>query len=289
MTDRLQPRPGRPDSAEVSELRAIAVAQPALADAVQMQIELIEFARRIQTRVATLPGRRPAASIADRLQRGQRLLEVDDVPFDWPDLRLSLRQVSDILMRYGTVEIADHQALVGLAREGDSLVAVVGAWYGESAAAPADRAPSPLRSGYPAVLDEVLTLAARPFLIRAVEMAARNLPETGWPHAWCLFCGALPDLAVIQANGERHLICSRCFARWAWDPLACLWCNAHGTGAVRTFASPDRRYRVYGCTKCRRYLKAYDMRGARRPVMPLVDAIATLPLDAAAVQQGFGE
>jgi hypothetical protein len=289
MTERLHPRPGRPDSAEVSELRAIAAAQPALADAVQMQIELIELARRIQTRVATLPGRRPVASIADRLRQGQRLLEVDDVPFDWPDLRLSLRQVSDILVRYGTVDSSDHLALVGLAREGDTLVGVVGAWYGESAAAPADRVPSQERSGYPAVLDEVLTLATRPFLIRAVEVAARSLPEAGWPHPWCLFCGALPDLAVIQPDGERHLICSRCLARWAWDPSACPWCTADGSGSVRTFASPDRRYRVYGCMKCRRYLKAYDMRGARRPVMPLVDAIGTLPLDAAAVQQGFGE
>jgi hypothetical protein len=34
-------------------------------------------------------------------------------------------------------------------------------------------------------------------------------------------------------------------------------------------------------------LKAYDGRGASRPVMPIVDTIATLPLDAAAIQKGY--
>jgi len=38
---------------------------------------------------------------------------------------------------------------------------------------------------------------------------------------------------------------------------------------------------------CRRYLKAYDGRHATRPVMVAVDSIATLPLDAAAIQRGY--
>jgi hypothetical protein len=36
-----------------------------------------------------------------------------------------------------------------------------------------------------------------------------------------------------------------------------------------------------------RYIKAYDARRAGRPVMPMVDSIATLPLDAAAMQRGY--
>ena len=49
-----------------------------------------------------------------------------------------------------------------------------------------------------------------------------------------------------------------------------------------SFATPDGQYRVYACDACHRYLKAYDGRRASRPVMPVVDSIATLPLDAAA-------
>jgi hypothetical protein len=36
-----------------------------------------------------------------------------------------------------------------------------------------------------------------------------------------------------------------------------------------------------------RYIKAFDGRNAPRQVMPVVDAIATLTLDAAAVQRGY--
>jgi hypothetical protein len=34
-------------------------------------------------------------------------------------------------------------------------------------------------------------------------------------------------------------------------------------------------------------LKAFDARQASRPVMPAVDSVATLPLDAAAMQKGY--
>jgi formate dehydrogenase maturation protein FdhE len=49
----------------------------------------------------------------------------------------------------------------------------------------------------------------------------------------------------------------------------------------------DGQYRLYACDECERYLKAYDARRASRPVMPSVDAVATLPLDAAAIQKGY--
>ncbi len=51
--------------------------------------------------------------------------------------------------------------------------------------------------------------------------------------------------------------------------------------------SADRRYRVCACDDCRRYLKVYNAKGAARPVLPVVDTIATLPLDAAVAQHGY--
>jgi formate dehydrogenase maturation protein FdhE len=44
---------------------------------------------------------------------------------------------------------------------------------------------------------------------------------------------------------------------------------------------------VSACDACQRYLKAYDSRTAPRSVMMAVDVIATLPLDAAAMQRGY--
>jgi formate dehydrogenase maturation protein FdhE len=44
---------------------------------------------------------------------------------------------------------------------------------------------------------------------------------------------------------------------------------------------------VEACNTCRRYLKGFDERHATRPLILTVDTIATLPLDAAAIQMGF--
>ena len=41
------------------------------------------------------------------------------------------------------------------------------------------------------------------------------------------------------------------------------------------------------CQTCRRYLKTLDGRKAGRQVIPALDAIATLPLDAVVMQRGF--
>jgi formate dehydrogenase maturation protein FdhE len=100
-------------------------------------------------------------------------------------------------------------------------------------------------------------------------------------------CGAEPDLAVITPAAERHLICSRCALRWKFEPLTCPYCRNSDRSRITSFATPDGQYRVYACDACHRYLKAYDGRHATRPVMPMVDSIATLPLDAYAMQRGY--
>jgi formate dehydrogenase maturation protein FdhE len=56
---------------------------------------------------------------------------------------------------------------------------------------------------------------------------------------------------------------------------------------MTSFASRDGQYRLSACDICERYLKAFDARKASRPVMPAVDSVATLPLDAAAMQRGY--
>jgi formate dehydrogenase maturation protein FdhE len=76
-------------------------------------------------------------------------------------------------------------------------------------------------------------------------------------------------------------------AQWSFGAHTCPFCENDDRALITSFATRDGRYRVYGCDVCRRYLKAYDGRNALRPVMVAVDSIATLPLDAAAMQRGY--
>ena len=45
----------------------------------------------------------------------------------------------------------------------------------------------------------------------------------------------------------------------------CPYCGNSDRSRITSFATPDGRYRVYGCDACQRYLKAYDGRQAPRP------------------------
>ena len=156
------------------------------------------------------------------------------------------------------------------------------------AAAGVTRGPSAI-AGAPddGASDDVFALAMRPFLSRCAEVIQQRSELSLWAHPHCALCGGEPELAVITPTAERHLICGRCGLRWNFESLTCPFCRNGDRSRITSFATPDGRYRVYACDVCTRYLKAYDGRRATRPVMPVVDGVATLPLDAAAMQRGY--
>jgi FdhE protein len=204
-----------------------------------------------------------------------------------------VRQSADILRRFGALEEADHRAVQAIGRD-MKLLAVAGAWYRSAAEAHVARATAGPAAGDDTsaadtggMVGQVLTQAMRPFLSRCAEVLQPRKELARWTHAHCALCGGEPDLAVITPTAERHLICSRCTLQWKFEPLTCPYCRNSNRAQITSFATPDGRYRVYACDVCRRYLKAYDARRAGRPVMPVVDTVATLPLDAAAMQRGY--
>jgi hypothetical protein len=286
VTERL-PRAPRADSRDVAELKQLRADHPELASAVDMQLALVDMQRRVQARVP-LPWIQPDPQwLATQLAAGRPAVRFSDVPLDWTDFRLALRQTADILLRHEALDRSEHQVILSLGRDGDALQPIVTQWYlATSAVEESDRGKR-APAGAPPSLDQVLVLGLRPFLARCAEALSQRPEFSAWRHGHCPYCGWEPDFAVITPNAERRLICGRCIAQWAFDPLACPFCQNEDRALITTFASRDGRYRVSACDVCRRYLKAYDARNASRPVMVAVDAIATLPLDAAAMQRGY--
>jgi hypothetical protein len=272
-------------------LRAIRSQQPQLQSAVDLHLELLDVQRRIQGRVPL-----PLFEITtESIQRHQAvatpLLRFEDIPLDLSDLRLMVRQIADVLRRYGALEELDYRKVQALGRD-MQLLDVVGRWFRStleqqvaSVGVPASDSFAELDGSD--VIDQVLTLSMRPFLSRCAEVLQQRPELSLWTHPHCALCGGQPDLSVITPSAERHLICGRCELRWKWESLTCPYCRNSERTKITSFATPDGQYRVYACDVCRRYLKAYDGRRASRPVMPMVDAVATLPLDAAAIQRGY--
>jgi len=255
-----------------------------------MHLELLEMQRRIQARIPL-----PSFVIDEKLftahqAEARPVLRFEDIPLELTELRLAVRQTADILRRFGTLDESDFQKVQALGRD-ESLVAVLAQWYRAgverhvaAASQPSSSVDGPRGVGAD---EEVLALAMRPFLSRCAEVLQQRSELAGWRHPHCALCGGEPELAVITPTAERHLICGRCGLRWNFESLTCPFCRNSDRSRITSFATPDGRYRVYACDVCSRYVKAYDGRRATRPVMPIVDTVATLPLDAAAMQRGY--
>ena len=255
-----------------------------------MHLELLELQRRIQGRVP-LPMLDLSAATLQRHQLEARpLLRFEDIPLDLTDLRLMVRQTADVLQRYGALEPADYEKAQTLGRD-MQLLAAVGRWY--RSAAERQLAMAAVSSvgaedlGDDTALGQVIALAMRPFLSRCAEVLQQRPELSTWSHSHCALCGGDPDFSVITPSAERHLICGRCSLRWKFESLTCPYCRNSDRAKITSFATTDGKYRVYACDVCQKYLKAYDGRRATRPVMPVVDSVATLPLDAAAMQRGY--
>jgi hypothetical protein len=272
--------PQRSETREIVELRRLKEAQPDLASAVDLQIELLQLHRRIQSRIRLPSIRLESDYLNGRLAKAP-VLQFDDLPIDWSDLRFLLRAVASAMRTHEAIEDADFQRADALARDAGTLPDVARAWYD----APRPDAPA----GRPDAesLAPVLQQAMRPFLARAAEALMAKMDLNAWARGSCPLCAGEPDFAVITPAADRLLICGRCAARWRFHQLTCPFCLNAERKRITSFASRDGQYRIYACDVCERYLKAFDARQASRPVMPMVDSIATLPLDAAAMQRGY--
>lgn len=281
----------RPDTPEVAALRRLKAAQPQLAGAVDMQIEIVSLYRRAKTRVTTRMFDIGADALAGRLAAGSPIVDFSDVPFDWPELRGLFRQIVDLLRRFELVEPPDYSRMQALVRSGRPSPDEVATWYNTTAARGRGGAADAVAGTTQA---QVLAVASRPFLSRAVEMIHQRADLSVWTKPYCPFCGGDPELGAIGASGERRLICGRCAGQWLFDAAACPFCDNRDPARSASFefscwpdASRDGLYRLTGCEICRRYLKSHVSRGASRPVMLDVDTIGTLLLDAAAAQRGY--
>lgn len=235
--------------------------------------------RRVQARVG-LPSIPLDSGHLNSLLSSPPILQFEHLKIDWSDVRFLIRATAAAMRTHEALEERDFQRADALCRDGGRLPAIVRAWYS------AARTDPPLAQDAEG-LEPVLLQAMRPILTRAADAIMARIDLSAWNRGTCPLCGGEPDLAVITPAADRLLICGRCSARWRFHQLTCPFCLNGDRGKITSFASRDGQYRLYACDVCERYLKAYDARKALRPVMPAVDSVATLPLDAAAIQKGY--
>lgn len=106
----------------------------------------------------------------------------------------------------------------------------------------------------------------------------------------CPQCGSKPQLAVLRPEGDggkRMLLCSLCQTEWEYRRILCPACGEENHEKLpRYTADGIPAVRVEACDICRHYLKSVDMTVDGLAV-PVVDEIATAPLDLWAVEHDY--
>ena len=124
----------------------------------------------------------------------------------------------------------------------------------------------------------------------AVPRRGRLGSGSGDRRACCPVCGDRPSVGALREEGQgakRTLVCGLCLTEWDYLRVVCLACDEERFDALPVYTTDALPHtRVDACDSCRTYLKTVDFTKDGTAV-PLVDDLASLPLDLWARDHGY--
>jgi FdhE protein len=137
----------------------------------------------------------------------------------------------------------------------------------------------------------VLRLTLFPVLAR-VEEVLRPLREgSRWEQGFCPTCGSWPLLGEFRGLEQvRFLRCGLCAGEWEFARLCCPFCGTRDHQLLGYFhvEGEEARLRAATCESCRGYVKMVTTLSALSALELLVKELATMHLDLAAAERGYG-
>jgi formate dehydrogenase accessory protein FdhE len=186
------------------------------------------------------------------------------------------------------------QAAAGLAQKGPAgwQHAIEDFWHGDPELAPAADDAEQVRSDGALESTSSDRLLAWIFLQPYAEyLAAHREPAIvdGTPST-CPLCGGKPIVGVLRSEGDgakKSLICMLCAHEWTFRRIYCPACGEEREPQMAFYSAPEIAHvRVDVCDTCHTYLKNIDLTKTGLAV-PIVDELATIPLDLWAVEHGY--
>ena len=108
--------------------------------------------------------------------------------------------------------------------------------------------------------------------------------------AVCPFCSRKPVVGVLRPEGDgakRSLICLMCSTEWPYGRIVCPACGEQTVEKLAIYTADQFAHvRVEACDTCGCYIKTVDLTRNGRAV-PIVDELATIPLNLWAQEQGY--
>ncbi len=141
----------------------------------------------------------------------------------------------------------------------------------------------------PSTPEEFLAFA---FLQPYAESARSHahLQLENYTHPLCPFCNRKPAIAALRPMGDgaqRKLLCGFCLAEWDFRRIVCPNCGEENHARLPVYTAETLPYiRVECCDSCRVYIKSIDL-SKNGLADPLVDELASIPLDLWAQEHGY--
>ena len=119
-----------------------------------------------------------------------------------------------------------------------------------------------------------------------------SLQLEGYAHPLCPFCNRKPVLGVLRPLGDgaqRSLLCGFCLTEWEFRRIICPGCGQQDHAKLPVYTAEAFPYiRVECCDGCRTYIKSIDLT-KNGLAEPLVDELASVPLDLWAAERGYAK
>lgn len=138
-------------------------------------------------------------------------------------------------------------------------------------------------------LEAVAALFPVPFLQACNRGWASKIPAS-WLEGYCPICGTWPAFAEVRGvERSRYLRCGRCGSAWHAHFLFCPYCGTtdHEELVSLVPQKSGSNCAIEACRHCRSYVKSFTLLQGGPAVKVLLDDLASVDLDIAAVDQGY--
>jgi FdhE protein len=135
----------------------------------------------------------------------------------------------------------------------------------------------------------IAQMAALP-LLQTCGRALKDQVSASWWEGYCPVCGAWPTLAEFRGlERKRWLRCGRCATGWEMPWLRCPFCGEteHTNLGYLAPEEGETTRKVEICDSCKGYVKAEPTVKPLAAWEIVLDDLATVPLEVAALDRGY--
>ena len=141
----------------------------------------------------------------------------------------------------------------------------------------------------PEAFQAVAALIPVPFL-QACNRHWKPAIAASWLEGYCPVCGSWPAFTEVRGiERQRYFRCGRCGGEWRAHCLFCAFCgmNDHEQLVSLVPEKSGAGRMIEACKRCLGYVKTFTTLEGSAPAKVILDDLASVDLDVAAVEQGY--